>query len=59
MASISEEPIKVLHIDNLPEDLHTQIKSEAALRKQTLREFVIAALENSISKKPQKEARRA
>lgn len=54
MRNISQtEETKVIHIDDVPLDLHTRVKSEAAKRTQTLRDFVIAALEHSLANKPQ------
>ena len=40
--------VTVLHYD-IPEDLHRRVKSTAAIRGQTLKDFLIAALERALA----------
>ncbi len=58
ISPVQPEESKTLHVENFSPDLHKRVKSEAASRGQTLREFVTAALEQSLVKTPSQETKR-
>jgi predicted HicB family RNase H-like nuclease len=42
--------VSTIYLRNVPEDLHRQVKSEAALRGMTLQDFVIKVLQEYLKK---------
>jgi hypothetical protein len=56
--AVTTAPGKILHIE-IPEDLHADLKSNAAIARTLYRDFVIAILRSGLEKPREKQARRA